>query len=47
MLFFMSFSAHSQTITGVYPTRVTDGVTVTIEGSDFTDTTRNNIDKEQ
>ena len=43
MLFFLSFSAHSQTITGVYPTRVTDGVTVTIEGSDFTDTTRNSI----
>ena len=43
ILFLLSVFAHSQTISSVYPTRVTDGVTVTIEGSGFTDITRNSI----
>lgn len=46
LLFLMgivSIDCYAQTITNVYPTRVTDGVTVTIEGTGFTNATRNSI----
>ncbi len=43
LFLFCTTSMIAQTITDVYPTRVTEGVTVTIEGTGFTNATRNSI----